>query len=116
MNIPKCFKILFYRNISKTAIRTQVSLIYPNALRPFLNNFVVISKTKSVTVRPIRLAGVKGEEIKAQDSATQLIFHIHGGAFFRKFKTHRAFMTDLLLVRKCKYSCGLSTCTRTSIS
>lgn len=52
--------------------------------------------TKNVSVRPIRLAGIKGEEIKPQDSATQLIFHIHGGAFFLgSVKTHHAFMTDL---------------------
>nr|prf esterase [Acinetobacter lwoffii] len=45
---------------------------------------------------PIRLAGVRGEEIKAQASATQLIFHIHGGAFFLgSLNTHRALMTDL---------------------
>ena len=50
----------------------------------------------TVQIRPIRLAGVRGEEIKAQASATQLIFHIHGGAFFLgSLNTHRALMTDL---------------------
>jgi acetyl esterase/lipase len=44
----------------------------------------------------LRLAGVRGEEIKAQASATQLIFHIHGGAFFLgSLNTHRALMTDI---------------------
>jgi hypothetical protein len=57
MNIPNVLKYYFTETFLKTPIRTQVSLIYPNALRPFLNNFVVISKTKS-TVRPMRLAGM----------------------------------------------------------
>jgi acetyl esterase/lipase len=44
----------------------------------------------------MRLAGVRGEEIKAQATATQLIFHIHGGAFFLgSLNSHRALMTDI---------------------
>ena len=31
-------------------------------------------KNPTVQIRPLRLAGVRGEEIKAQASATQLIF------------------------------------------
>jgi acetyl esterase/lipase len=57
-----------------------------------LSSFPAQKSTNST----IALAGVRGEEIKPQASATQLIFHIHGGAFFLgSLNTHRAFMTDI---------------------
>lgn len=84
MNIPNVLKYYFTETFLKTAIRKPSQLnLPPTALRPMLEQLCrVFPKQKNVTVRPIRLAGIKGEEIKAQDSATQLIFHIHGGAFF----------------------------------
>ena len=98
MNIPNVLKYYFTETFLKTAIRKPSQLnLPPTALRPMLEQLCrAFPKQKNVNVRPIRLAGIKGEEIKAQDSATQLIFHIHGGAFFLgSLKTHHAFMTDL---------------------
>lgn len=96
MNIPNVLKYYFTETFLKTAIRKPSQLNLPQLLCALcLNNFAEHFQNKNVTVRPIRLAGIKGEEIKAQDSATQLIFHIHGGAFLGSLKTHHAFMTDL---------------------
>lgn len=54
-------------------------------------------KDSSVNIRKISLAGLKAEEIKPQDEATQLIFHMHGGAFFLgSLNTHRAFLTHVV--------------------
>lgn len=82
----------------KTAIRTpsQFSLP-PSTTRKILDQLCrIFPVNKEVQIRPIRLAGIKAEEIKPQSSSTQLIFHIHGGAFFLgSLNTHRAFMTDI---------------------
>ena len=81
----------------KTVIRTpsQFSLP-PSTTRTALDQLCrIFPVNKEVHIRPIRLAGIKAEEIKPQSSSTQLIFHIHGGAFFLgSLNTHRAFMTD----------------------
>ena len=98
MNIPNVWKYYFTETFLKTAIRTPSQLNLPaTALRPILDQMCrVFPRQKDVTIRPIRLAGVRGEEIKPQKSSTQLIFHIHGGAFFLgSLKTHQALMTDL---------------------
>ena len=82
----------------KTVIRTpsQFSLP-PSTTRTALDQLCrIFPVNKEVHIRPIRLAGIKAEEIKPQSSSTQLIFHIHGGAFFLgSLNTHRAFMTDI---------------------
>ncbi len=98
MNISNVWKYYFTETFLKTTIRKPSQLNLPaTTLRPVLDQMCrVFPRQKNVSVRPIRLAGIKGEEIKPQDSATQLIFHIHGGAFFLgSVKTHHAFMTDL---------------------
>lgn len=51
---------------------------------------------KSVEIRSLRIAGLDVEEFKPQQDATQLILHIHGGAFFvGSLHTHQAFMTHI---------------------
>ncbi|WP_336042749.1 alpha/beta hydrolase fold domain-containing protein, partial [Acinetobacter pittii] len=98
MNISNVWKYYFTETFLKTTIRKPSQLNLPaTTLRPVLDQMCrAFPRQKNVSVRPIRLAGIKGEEIKPQDSATQLIFHIHGGAFFLgSVKTHHAFMTDL---------------------
>ncbi len=54
------------------------------------------SQDKTVQIRSLRLAVLRAEEIKPQQESTQLIFHIHGGAFYLgSLNTHRAFMTQI---------------------
>lgn len=56
----------------------------------------IFPQDKSVQIRSLRLAGVHAEEIKPQQESSQLIFHIHGGAFYLgSLNTHRAFMTQI---------------------
>ena len=56
----------------------------------------VFPQSKNVQLRPVRIAGIHAEEIKPQSKSTQMIFHIHGGAFFvGSIKTHRAFLSEV---------------------
>lgn len=56
----------------------------------------VFPQRKDVQIRSLRIAGIRAEEIKPQAHATQMIFHIHGGAFFvGSIKTHRAFLSEV---------------------
>lgn len=79
------FKAPSRMNLSPTFMRTaleQMSKVFP--------------QSKNVQLRPIRIAGIHAEEIKPQSKSTQMIFHIHGGAFFvGSIKTHRAFLSEV---------------------
>lgn len=82
----------------KTTIRAPSHLnLSPKAVRMSLEQISrIFPLNKTVEVRPIRLAGLKAEELKPQSSSTQLILHIHGGAFFTgSLNTHRAFMSEI---------------------
>ena len=58
----------------------------------------VFPQPKGVKLRQLRIAGVRAEEIKPQAHTSQMIFHIHGGAFFvGSIKTHRAFLSEIAL-------------------
>ncbi|AZM39626.1 alpha/beta hydrolase [Acinetobacter baumannii] len=98
MKFGTVWKYYFTESLLKAAIRTPSQFnLAPNTLRPLLDQLCrLFPQNPTVQIRPLRLAGVRGEEIKAQVSATQLIFHIHGGAFFLgSLNTHRALMTDI---------------------
>ncbi|ANF80740.1 esterase [Acinetobacter sp. NCu2D-2] len=98
MNISPMTKQLITESFLKATIRTpsQFSLP-PNAMRVALEQLCkLFPQDKNVKIRPLKIAGLKAEEIKPQDEATQLIFHIHGGAFFLgSLNTHRAFLTQI---------------------
>jgi epsilon-lactone hydrolase len=82
----------------KASIRTPSQFkLPPKVARVSLEQMCrIFPKDKSVDIRPIRLAGLKAEELKPQDESTQLIFHIHGSAFFLgSLNTHRAFLTNV---------------------
>ena len=56
----------------------------------------IFPQRKDVTIRPLRIAGLHAEEIKPQAYSTQMILHIHGGAFFvGSIKTHRSFLSEI---------------------
>ena len=98
MKFDPLLKQLLTESLLKTLLRKPSQLALPlPVLRTALNQLSrVFSPNPEVTIRPLRLAGVRAEEIKPQPNATQLIFHIHGGAFFLgSLDTHRAFMTDI---------------------
>ncbi|MFW1893904.1 esterase, partial [Acinetobacter geminorum] len=83
-NISNVWKYYFTETFLKTSIRKPSQLNLPaTALRPVMDQMCrAFPRQKNVSVRPIRLAVIKGEEITPQDSETQLIFQIQGGAFF----------------------------------
>ena len=98
MKISPLWKQLITERILKTVIRKPSQFnLPPNSLRLALEQLCrAFPQHKEVEIRTLRLAGLRAEEIKPQTESTQLIFHIHGGAFFLgSLKTHRAFLTQI---------------------
>ncbi|WP_104500729.1 alpha/beta hydrolase [Acinetobacter indicus] len=98
MKINPLLKQIFTEGFLKTTIRLPSQYNLPhNPLRFALEQMCRLFPTnKTVEVRALRLAGLKAEEIKPQDEATQLIFYIHGGAFYLgSLNTHHPFLTEL---------------------
>ncbi|MFW1752806.1 alpha/beta hydrolase [Acinetobacter wanghuae] len=98
MNISPLTKQLMTERFLKTAIRAPSRFnLPPTSVRMALEQLCkLFPKADNIEIRSLRLAGLKAEEIKPQQEATQLIFHIHGGAFFLgSMNTHRAFMTQI---------------------
>ena len=98
MKFNPALKQYLTESILKTSFKMPSRLnIPPTALRFALEQLTrVFPQHKDVKIRSLRLAGIPAEEIKPQKSATQLIFHIHGGAFFvGSLKTHRAFLSEI---------------------
>ncbi|WP_425918955.1 alpha/beta hydrolase [Acinetobacter sp. TSRC1-2] len=98
MKIDPLWKQLITESILKTAIRKPSQFnLPPNSIRFALEQMCrVFPSNKDVQVRSLRLAGLRAEEIKPQGESTQLILHIHGGAFFLgSLDTHRAFLTHM---------------------
>lgn len=98
MKLSPLTKQLITEAFLKTAIRAPSQLnLPPEALRFALEQLCrAIPKNPDVQVRRLRMAGLRAEELKPQRQATQLIFHIHGGAFFLgSLNTHRAFLTQV---------------------
>lgn len=98
MKISPLWKQLITERILKTIIRKPSQFnLPPNSLRLALEQLCrAFPQNKEVEIRTLRLAGLRAEEIKPQTESTQLIFHIHGGAFFLgSLKTHRAFLTQI---------------------
>jgi len=98
MKIDPLWKQLITESILKTAIRKPSQFnLPPNSIRFALEQMCrVFPSNKDVEIRSLRLAGLRAEEIKPQGESTQLILHIHGGAFFLgSLNTHRAFLTHM---------------------
>lgn len=98
MKIAPLWKQLFTERLLKATVRTPSQFnLPPNAIRFAIEKLCwALPKNKDVKIRPLKIAGLDLEEIKAQAEATQLIFHIHGGAFFLgSLHTHRAFLTHV---------------------
>lgn len=98
MKINPLFKQYITESILKTSFRFPSRLNLPPAtVRLALEQLTkLIPMAKDVQIRSLRIAGIRAEEIKPQPETTQMIFHIHGGAFFvGSLKTHRAFMSQI---------------------
>ena len=98
MKIADPWKQIITEQFLKTTIRTPSRFSLPPSSQRFLLEQMcrAIRLNKSIQIRPLRLAGLRAEEIKPETEATQLILHIHGGAFFLgSMNTHRAFVSDL---------------------
>lgn len=100
MKINPMWKQYFIETLLKTGIRgpSQLSLP-PESLRlAFEQISRIFPQGRDVRIRSLHLAGQPAEEIKPQAHSTQLILHIHGGAFFLgSLQTHRALMTQIAL-------------------
>lgn len=98
MNIDPALKKYITESFLKTSFKLPSRFsIPPTVFRFGLEQLTrILPQRKDVNIRTLRLAGIPAEEIKPQTSATQLIFHIHGGAFFvGSLKTHRAFLSEI---------------------
>lgn len=98
MKISAPWKQFITESLLKTTIRTPSQYnLPPNVLRHGLEQLCKIFPTQAdVQVRPLRLGQLNAEELKPQKESTQLIFHIHGGAFFLgSLNTHRAFLSQI---------------------
>ena len=98
MKIADPWKQIFTEQLLKTTIRTPSRFSLPPSSQRFLLEQMcrAFPLNKSIHIRPLRLAGLRAEELKPETEATQLILHIHGGAFFLgSMNTHRAFVSDL---------------------
>ena len=98
MKISPMWKQIITEQFLKTTIRKPSQFnLPPNSIRFALEQMCrLFPMQKSVQVRALRLAGLHAEELKPQNAATQLIFHIHGGAFFLgSLNTHRAFLSQV---------------------
>lgn len=100
MKINPLLKQYFTEAVLKTSLRFPSRFdLPPAALRIALEQLTrVFPQSKAVELRPLRIAGIRAEEIKPKPETTQLIFHIHGGAFMvGSIKTHRAFLSAIAL-------------------
>ncbi len=98
MKIADPWKQIITEHLLKTTIRTPSRFsLPPSSQRLLLEQMCrAFPLNKSIQIRPLRLAGLRAEELKPETEATQLILHIHGGAFFLgSMNTHRAFVSDL---------------------
>ena len=100
MKFNPALKQYLTESILKTSFKMPSRLnLPPTAVRFALEQLTrVFPQPKGVVLRSLRIAGIHAEEIKPQASTTQMIFHIHGGAFFvGSLKTHRAFLSEIAL-------------------
>ncbi len=98
MDISRMLKQFLTEQFLKASIRTPSKLNLPIGSARFSIEQMckLFPKDENVEIRKISLAGLKAEELKPQDESTQLIFHIHGGAFYLgSLNTHRAFLTHV---------------------
>lgn len=98
MKISPLWRQVFTERLLKTTIRKPSQFnLPPDVLRFTLEKLCwSLPQNKQVKIRPLKLAGLRAEELKPQAQATQLILHIHGGAFFLgSMNTHRAFLTQV---------------------
>ena len=98
MKIDPALKQYITEGILKASFKMPSRFnVPPTALRFALEQLTrVFPQRKDLQIRSLRLAGIPAEEIKPQSSSTQMIFHIHGGAFFvGSIKTHRAFLSEI---------------------
>ena len=98
MKINPALKQYFTESVLKSSFKFPSRFNLPPATARFgieqLARF--IPQRKDVQIRPLRIAGIRAEEIKPQAHSTQMIFHIHGGAFFvGSLNTHRAFLSEV---------------------
>lgn len=98
MKIDPLFKQLLTERVLKTTIRAPSQLnLPPNSVRFALKQMSrVFPQHPDINIRKMTISGIKVEEIKAQEQATQLILYIHGGVFFAgSLATHRAYLTQM---------------------
>ncbi|MFW1857334.1 alpha/beta hydrolase [Acinetobacter defluvii] len=98
MKIHPLMKQFVTEAVLKTSFKMPSRLnLPPTALRFAIEQLTrVFPQPKHVEFRTLRIAGIHAEEIKPQNQTTQMILHIHGGAFFvGSLKTHRAFLSEI---------------------
>lgn len=100
MATPKQIKRYILEKILKTTVKlTSQQGLSAKTLRSLMDaSTAIFPVDKSLQFKSLNISGIHCEEIKKRNSSpTQMIFHIHGGAFFLGgLKSHRGFMCDLV--------------------
>ena len=88
--------------ITEIVLKTSIKIpsrfnLSPKSLRFATEQLTkVFPQRQDVQIRSLKIAGLQAEEIKPQAKTTQMILHIHGGAFFvGSLNTHRAFLSEM---------------------
>lgn len=103
MSVAPLFKQILTERLLKTVIRFPSQLnLSPNVMRFSTEQLSrIFPQNTKVNIRPLQIAGLKLEELKTREDATQLILYFHGGAFFLgSLNTHRPFLTQLTATTK----------------
>ena len=98
MKINPALKQYFTESILKASFKYPSRFnLSPSTMRFSIEQLSrIFPQRKDVHIRNLRIAGVRAEEIKPQAHSTQMILHIHGGAFFvGSLNTHRAFLSEV---------------------
>lgn len=101
MKLNSLVKYYAAETLLKTSFKLPSRLnISPKTLRFGLTQLSkCLPKPTGVHIRKLNIAGIAAEEIRATKHNTQLILHIHGGAFFvGGLDTHRHFMAEIAKV------------------
>lgn len=98
MKIDPLLKQIITERFLKTAIRLPNQWLMSIKMARFSSHQLAraFHKNPDITIRKIHLAGLTAEEFKPSNEPSQMLIHLHGGAFFfSSLDTHRALMTQI---------------------
>ena len=100
MAAPKQIKRYILEKILKATVKfpSRQGLSAPTLRNLMDKASIIFPVDKSLQFKSLKIAGITCEEIKHRNTeSSQMLFHVHGGAFFLgSLKSHRGLMCDLV--------------------